>query len=305
MQVDAQAPAEVVAHHAGSLNGVMNAEIGPGFTSATGIGFKNIGGPSVGLANQIRSGQIQTDVYMSADAEVNDEVLMGSQNGDLVRWYFIMCRQRMVIAYAKAGRFGEDLDAAAAGRKPWYDVLRQPGFTLRRSDPRNDPGGYRGVFVLALAEQHYGIPGLKDAVLKGDDNDQQIAAGAYAGLKDGSIDAYITYITNAIENGVPYIELPREIDQSDPTLGPLYAGAAYTNPQGQTFRGTPLVYGVTIPTNARNPEGAAEFVKYLMTEPGQGALAKRGFLPSDVLVGGDERAVPQPLQTLIRGRYAR
>jgi predicted RNA-binding protein associated with RNAse of E/G family len=34
----------------------------------------------VQLANQIRSGQIHPDVFMSADAEVN-QVLMGRENG--------------------------------------------------------------------------------------------------------------------------------------------------------------------------------------------------------------------------------
>ncbi|MCC7369774.1 MAG: extracellular solute-binding protein [Chloroflexi bacterium] len=304
MQAQAQAQPEVVAHHAGSLNGVMNNDIGPGFTAATGFPFKNTGGPSVGLANQIKSGQIQTDVFMSADAEVNDQVLMGPPNGDLVRWYFIMCRQKMVVAYSPQGRFAADFEAVRAGQKPWYEALQQPGLVLKRSDPRIDPGGYRGVFTLALAESYYGIPGLKNAVLAGDDNEEQIATGAYAGLKDGSIDAYITYLTNAVENDVPYLELPKEVDQSDPALARFYSTAAYTNPQGQTFRGTPLVYGVTIPTNARNPEGAAAFVRYLVTEAGQQALAKRGFAPSETLVGGDEAAVPESLRGLVRGRYA-
>ena len=45
MHAQAQAPAEVVAYHAGSLNGVMNNDIGPGFTAATGLPFKNTGAP--------------------------------------------------------------------------------------------------------------------------------------------------------------------------------------------------------------------------------------------------------------------
>ena len=155
--------------YAGSLNAVINEDIGPGFTSATGFPVTNISGPSVGLANQIRSGQIHPDVFMSADAEVN-QVLMGRENGSVAPWYLTMCRQRMVIAYSPLSRFKEDFEAAAAGTKPWYEVLQTPGLVLKRSDPRNDPGGYRVVFLLQLAERYYKLPGLKDRVLQGDDN---------------------------------------------------------------------------------------------------------------------------------------
>ena len=78
---------EVVVYHAGSLNAVISEDIGPGFTSATGFPVTNISGPSVDLANQIRSRQIQPDVFMSADAEVN-HVLMGRENGEVAPWYF-------------------------------------------------------------------------------------------------------------------------------------------------------------------------------------------------------------------------
>ena len=81
----------------------------------------------------------------------------------------------------------------------------------------------------------------------------------------------------------------------------IYATAHYTNPQGQTFHGTPAVYSVTIPKRARNQEGAEAFVRYLLSEPGQEALLRRGFPRSEVLVGGDETTVPQSLRTLIQG----
>ncbi len=295
----------VAAYHAGSLNAVVGQEIGPAFTAATGIPLASRGGASVDLANAIRAGEIQADVFMSADAEVNDEVLMGPANGDLVRWYTIMCRQRMVLAYSPASRFAADFEAAALGRKRWYEVLQAPGLTLKRSDPRNDPGGYRAVFALALAEAHYGVPGLKDAVLGGDENEAQLTAGSYAAMMRGEVDAWLAYVSNAVAVGVPYLELPPEVDQSAPALAAFYAQASYTNPRGQTFRGTPLVYGVTIPTTAPNPAGAAAFVEYLLTEPGQSALARRGFLPADVLLAGDEAAVPASVRRLVRGRYVR
>lgn len=291
-------------YHAGSLKAAIGHEIGPGFTAETGILVQNVGGASVDLANEIRSGRIRPDVFISADAEVIDQLLLGPENGDAARWYVIMCRQRMVLAYSPSSSFRTAFEAAAVGTRPWYEVLRTPGLVLKRSDPRVDPGGYRGIFVLALAEAHYGIPGLKQAVLGDAENEAQIGAGDYAALKRGEIDAAITYLTNAVGAGVPYVELPREVDQSDPALASFYATAGYTTPLGQTFHGTPLVYGVTIPSAAPNPDGGAAFVRYLLSEPGGGALTRRGFLPSAVLVAGDESAVPPSLRALVQGRHA-
>jgi molybdate/tungstate transport system substrate-binding protein len=263
----------------------------------------NISGPSVGLANQIRSGQIQSDVFMSADAEVN-QILMGRENSAVAPWYFTMCRQRMVIAYSPLSRFKADFEAAVAGAKPWYEVLQTPGLAFKRSDPRNDPGGYRVVFLFQLAERYYKLPGLKDRILQGDDNEGQIVHGDYASLvKTGAADVVVTYITHALFHGLPYIALPDELDQSNPTMKEIYATAHYTNPQGRTFHGTPAVYSVTIPQEARNQEGAEAFIRYLLSEPGRTAFLRRGFLSTEVFVGGDETAVPQSLRSLIQGSY--
>src|SRR5262249_21344201 len=157
-------------------------------------GFKNVAGPSVGLANQIRQGEISPDVYMSADAEVNDEVLMGERNGDHVRWYFVMARQKMVIAYSPNSRYKADLEAVATGTKRWYEVIQSPGFVLKRTDPATDPGGYRVVFLFDLAERYYNMPGLKDRILQGDDNESQYLTNLDV-LKDGSTDAIVTYLS--------------------------------------------------------------------------------------------------------------
>ena len=99
---------------------------------------------------------------------------MGDADGS-VRWQLIFCRQRMALVYSPNSRFRADLDAVAAGRLPWYEVIQRPGFVLKRGDPRNDPGGYRGVLVFRLAELHEGIDGLADRIMQGDDNEAQIA----------------------------------------------------------------------------------------------------------------------------------
>ncbi|MCX6022074.1 MAG: extracellular solute-binding protein [Chloroflexi bacterium] len=289
--------------HAGSLTAVLEQDILPAFREQTGYVVERTGGPAVGLANRIRTGELRSDGYLSADAETNG-LLLGADNADLARWFVTIAATRMVLAYSPASRFAADFQAAAEGRVPWYEVLGAPGLALRRSDAGTDPGGYRAVFVMQLAERHYGVAGLTERILGGADNEAQfLAMGGMDRLKDGTVDALFTYVTGAIQGGLPYLVLPEEIDQSNFAMANVYAHASYTNPQGQTFRGTPAAYSATILTAAANPAGAEAFVRHVLSPAGRGALGQRGFLPAPVLLGGHAEALPPSLASFIQGRY--
>lgn len=293
----------VLVAHAGSLITLLQRDLVPGFTAHSGYTVTRQAGPAVGLANQIRRNELAPDVYMSADAEVN-RLLMGAAQRDKVRWFFGFARTRMVLAYSPQSRFKADFEAAAAGQKLWYEVLQTPGLVFRRSDPRTDPGGYRSVFVCQLAEQFYQQPGLRDAILQGDDNEAQLIMGVPPNMTDGSIDAMLLYVTAALDNQLPYIQLPDAIDLSNPAFAAAYRAASYTNPQGQTFQGTPAIYSITIPVAAANPQGAVAFVAYVLSEAGRRAVARHGFLPTVPLIGGDISAIPPALEHIGTERYA-
>jgi len=295
-------PETITIAHAGSLSNVLTRDLGPAFTRLTGYTWTNIAGPAVGLANQIRSGAIAPDIYLSADAEVN-QVLIGSQNGDKVRWFAVMAGTRMVLAYSPKSRYKADLDAAAAGQTHWFEVLQSPGFVFRRSDPRTDPGGYRTVFVFQLAERFYGHTGLREQILRGDDNEEQMFTSSVKSLVDGSVDAAMFYVTIAHDLGLPFIQLPDAIDLSNPALAAQYRTARYTNPLGQTFYGTPAVYSLAIPTATQNPAGATAFAAFALSDAGRTIFKNHGFLEADTRFGGDCEAVPETLRPLIQGTY--
>jgi molybdate/tungstate transport system substrate-binding protein len=139
-------------------------------------------------------------------------------------------------------------------------VIQSPGFVLKRTDPATDPGDYRVVFLFDLAERHYGIPGLKDRILQVDDNESQYLTNLDV-LKDGATDAIVTYLSNAVGNDLPYFTLPDEVDLSNTTMTDWYRTSSYTNPKGQTFRGSPMVYGAAIPTSVKNQPGAEAFIR--------------------------------------------
>jgi molybdate/tungstate transport system substrate-binding protein len=290
-------------YHAGSLNAAM-ADLRADLQDAGGPLVRTQGGPSVALANAIRSGELRADLFASADAQVIEAVWMGAANGDLARWQVIFCRQRMALVYSPNSRFRAELEDAAAGRVPWYEVVQRPGFVFKRGDPRNDPGGYRGVLALRLAELHYGVPGLADRLLQGEDNEARFSTGAdFRPLVEGAVDASLTHATSATRLGLPMVTLPDEVSQGTPALASFYAQVSYTNPLGQTFRGRPLAYGAAIPSSAANPDAALAFLRHLISPAGQATLARHGFEPTAALVGGDASALPDSLRGVVRGAY--
>src|SRR5579872_6580069 len=72
--------------YAGSLVNVMEQQIGPAFTKATGYGYQGYGAGSTAVANQIKGKLKQGDVFISATPSVNT-TLMGAGNGSWVTWY--------------------------------------------------------------------------------------------------------------------------------------------------------------------------------------------------------------------------
>jgi len=113
----------------------------------------------------------------------------------------------------------------------------------------------------------------------------------------------LTYITNALLEGFPFLDLPEEIDQSNPSIQKWYETASYTNPRGQTFRGAYAAYAVTIPVAAASPTAAEAFVRLLLSEKGMTMFERAGFQRfNELRVAGDDAAVPESLRPLIMGR---
>jgi len=201
----------------GTIEPVILSHIGPAFTAATGDPLELSRAPSIALVNRIVSGELRPDVYISSDAN-QMKLLFGPAENERARWYMTILHSRTALLYSPRSRFADDFEAARIGRLPWYEVLLRPGLVLKRPDPTVDSGGYRAIFVFELAEKHYRIPGLKQRIIGIDNNESQYfdRTKDYPLLRNGSIDATVQFITNAPVGGVPYIDLPEEVDQSDP-----------------------------------------------------------------------------------------
>jgi molybdate/tungstate transport system substrate-binding protein len=288
--------------HAGSLTSLVRRGIGPALQQESGITIESEGGHSVALAMAIKDRHMSGDVFLSADAQVN-QILLGATNDDWIHWFVVFARNAAVLAYSAKSRFFADFEQARSGQIPWYEVLLQPGVQLARNDPNLDPMGYYTLLVCALAEKHYRVPDLEQRLLGSDTNPAQVNRMNLAQLERGEIDALFLYVSAAHDLALPYLALPDEINLGNPAMATSYARVQFTTNKGQTFHGKPISFSAAVLKNASNPPAAHRIIAFLLSPRGQKHVQDAHFLPGPALVGGDKTSVPSELQPLLQGDY--
>ena len=73
-----------------------------------------------------------------------------------------------------------------------------------------------------------------------------------AALQSGQIDYLAIYRSDALQNHFKYIKL-RPVSLSAPALASHYATVSVPGVNGAATVGEPIIYGLTIPSNAPNP----------------------------------------------------
>ncbi len=285
--------------YAGSLASVMEDGVRPAFTSATKYEFAGEAQGSLGAAHLIRDHLRSPDVFISADPSVNEGVLMGDQNENLVTWYTTIASSELVVGYSPQSRFAANFQAAAAGTRPWHTVLEEPGLRFGRGDPTIDPKGYRTLFLFMLAARHHGRPEI--ARFLGEDlNPDQVMpeVALLTRVESGQFDAGIFYKHEVIAHELPYISLPPEINLGDPRFTDQYAEVDYTTPAGERIHGAPILFTITIPSTVRNRAGAEAFVRFLLTSPHLLTQFGLGIVHD---IGGDPGQMPADLRSLAEG----
>jgi molybdate/tungstate transport system substrate-binding protein len=286
-------PATITDLHAGVFNNFVPLGLKPAVKQAYDITLNDVGGNSVKLANSIKAGSLTGDLFMSADASVN-QTLMGAANGNWVDWFTVFARNQVVLAYDPHSKFATDFQT-----KPWYQVLQEPGIKLGRYDPNLDPLGYYTLFVAELAEKYYGLPGFKQQILGADNNPNQLIT---ANFPDGVSDAAFYYRSDASFDKTPFVTLADQINLSNPAFVSQYAQASYTTNIGQTFHGAPIQQSIA-PLRGGNTRAADEVIHLLDSPQGAGLISQFGFLPSPILAGGNINHIPLPLRCQVQGTY--
>jgi molybdate/tungstate transport system substrate-binding protein len=234
------------------------------------------------------------DVIGVADYGVISKILIPEHAG----WYATFARNAMVLIYTDESIGADDING-----QNWWQILLRSGVRAGRSEPTLDPNGYRTLMAFQLAERFYRQPGLAARLQRalGPRYIRPKEADLTALVQAGELDYSWSYLSIARTAGLRHVDLPNEIDLSDPTLTEWYSQARVKLPSASRsadsveFRGEPIVYALSIPRRAPHPHTAREFVRFIFSPEGNGILQKNGFLvlekPS---IGGPERP-PQGL----------
>ncbi len=278
----AQAADALRVAYAGSMGVVMDRLIGPAFAKANGVEYQGIGQGAYALARQLQGKLLQADVFISITPGPIDILRSAGMIGAAVP----VASTQMVISYSPRSRFVSEFEAAAQGTKPWYEVLQTPGLRFGRTDAATDPQGQNIIFTMLLAQNFYRQPGLADRILGGYQNPRQIfsEASLLSRLEAGQLDASSGYLSAARSHHLPFIQLPDEINLSNPAMAAKWYktvqfGIKLASGKQVTFNTQPLVFYATVLKDSKRPALAEKFVQFLQSTEGQKMFRDNGYSP--------------------------
>ena len=274
---------------------------------------------SVACVQKITETGEECDVLASADYSLIPSMMMTGES-DCAYWYIILAVNRMTLAYSDNSKYADEITA-----DNWYDILRRSDVKWGFSDPNLDPCGYRSPMVIQLAEFEYGDDMIFEDLIEANlDITVSEDAGTYlidakmtdlnpnterlmireksvelvTFVQEGGLDYAFEYSSVAKQHGLKYLELPITIDLSSADCANIYKTVKIEKTT-TTSTGKPIVYGLTIPKNAPNPDLAEEFVKYTINDFGQTVFNNNGQPPVAPAIADDVFKVPQTLQSYV------
>jgi molybdate/tungstate transport system substrate-binding protein len=220
---------------------------------------------------------------------------------DYADWYLIFASNQMCIAYTDTSQFAGEINS-----DNWYEVLQREGVSYGRSDPDQDPCGYRTLMVWQLAEKHYNVSGIYDGLYGSpDDVMRPKSVDLIALLESGDLDYAFEYTSVAAQHSLKHVKLPTEINLSDENMKDFYAQAqveiAGSEP-GETIimQGGAIVYGVTIPKNFPRMELAIAWVDFLLGPDGVAIMEANGQPAIVPAITNDAGKLPEALKKYVQ-----
>jgi len=212
-------------------------------------------------ARKITDLEKECDIMASADYKVIDNLLI-PEHAD---WNIKFASNEMALVFHEQSRYSDEITI-----ENWYKILLKEDVAFGRSEPNSDPCGYRAVLTSKLAEQFYNKNGLsKEILAKNTNYIRPKETDLLSLLETNTIDYIFLYRSVAQQHSLKYLILPDSINLKLPSLKTHY-NIAETEISGKkpgefiTKKGAPMVYGITIPTNAPNYELAVKFVQYVL-----------------------------------------
>jgi len=253
-----------------------------------------------------------TDLYRKFDVvAVADESLIpdlmyrpSRETGrNFTNWYIPFARNEMVIAYTGKSLYHEEINETN-----WPDILARPDVRVGFSNPMLDAAGYRALMVAMLAGDYYGDQTIFRRVI-GDHFDPPLVmedslevhtvrlpevprlSGPHVVIRDGSIfllsllaagglDYAFEYRSVSEAQNFSYVALPPEINLASPEYEDWYGrsrvilGFQRFSSIGQERRGRPIVYAMTVPSDATYPDEGQKFLQFVL---GHEKIGERGW----------------------------
>jgi molybdate/tungstate transport system substrate-binding protein len=239
------------------------------------------------------------DIIASADYFVINELLIPDYTG----WSVRFATNEIVIAYNDNSRYASEITSMN-----WMDVLQKNDVIYSRSDPDKDPCGYRTVFSLMLAEKYYKSKGLADRLQeKNKDFIRPKEVDLVALLETNAIDYMFQYKSVAMQHRFKYVELPDEINLSDPSRKENY-GSVFTIVTGSKpgtimkVTGDYINYSISVLDKAPNRDEAIDFLSFILGSHGKEIFTKNGQDPLVPLVSDQPDMVPSKLRKFFTGQ---
>jgi molybdate/tungstate transport system substrate-binding protein len=220
---------------------------------------------------------------------------------DYADWYIIFASNQMVLCFTDKSKYANEINA-----DNWHQILQRDGVTYGRSDPDQDPCGYRTLILWKLAEKHYKIGGIHDKLYRGKgDTMRAKSVDLIALLQSGDLDYAFEYDSVAKQHKLKYISLPEQINLSSAKYENFYAQASTTikgKKPGQMMDivGEPILYAITIPKNYPDQKKAISWVEFLLSEKGIRTLESSGQNSVTPAIASDKSKLPETLTKYVK-----
>ncbi len=255
------------------------------------------GGGSATTIRKVTELKREGGVIGSADYKIVPKLMFP----DYADWYIIFASNQMVLCYTEKSKFAKQINA-----DNWFKILQEKGVTYGRSDPDQDPCGYRTLMVWQLAEKHYGVSGIYE-ILYGAKGDTMRAKSVdlIALLQSGDLDYAFEYDSVAKQHDLKYVQLPEQINLSSAKQEAFYAKAKVSikgKKPGEKIEltGEPILYAVTIPKNYPDQKKALGFVEFLLSDKGVKAMEATGQSAISPAVANDKSKLPEALKKYVQ-----
>ncbi len=284
---------EIIVFHAGSLSVPMSQlkteyeKLHPGVN----VLLESAG--SLVCARKITELKKPCDIIASADYFVINELLIPEFTG----WSIRFATNEIVIAFSEKSKYSAEIN-----QSNWMNILQRDDVIYSRSDPYSDPCGYRTIFTFKLAENYYNLKGLAQRLAdKNRDFIRPKEVDLVALLESNAIDYMFQYKSVAMQHKFKFIELPDDINLSDPSRNEIYRSVdteVTGSKPGTKMRvsGDFINYSISVLDKAPHRDAAVDFLAFILGEKGKEILRKNGQDPLDPLVSDQPGQLPEKLR---------